>query len=203
MNFRYKFSIVLVILGAISAIMSLGGQRKDSVSAEEILSVLMQGKSEISADKLAEIIVEEDSSYQLVDVRPAEQYKLQSIPGARNIPISDLFNPANKPILETQNIQTIFYSSDGVLAAQAWVLAMQKSFTNVMMLKGGLAEWDSLVMKSSFEKERITAQENKLYETRYKARRLFTQWNSMPDSLKAGFFKLKQKNDKNLVGGCE
>jgi len=203
MNFRYKFSIVLVILGIISAIMSFGGTRTSEVLPEHILSALVQGNSQISADKLAEIIVEEDSAYQIVDVRGKDQYKLHSLPGARSIPLSEILNTENEAILKSNSIYTIFYSGDSEQASQAWILSMQKGYDKALFLKGGLAEWETTVMKSAFDKEKITAAENKLFETRFKARRLYMQWNAMPDSLKAGFFAQKQIKDKELVGGCE
>jgi hypothetical protein len=58
-------------------------------------------------------------------------------------------------------------------------------------------------MLSEFRGNKITPRENALFETRYKARRLFNEWNSMSDSLKAGFYKAKKKKERELVGGCE
>jgi len=203
MNFRYKFSIVLVILGIISAIMSFGGTHTSEVLPEHLLSALVQGNSQITAAQLAEIIGEEDSAYQIVDVRSADQYKLLSLPGARSIQLSEILNTENEAILRSNSVNTIFYSGDSGEASQAWILSMQKGYDKVLFLKGGLDEWDTIIMKSAFDKEKITAAENKLFETRFKARRLYTQWNAMPDSLKAGFFAQKQIKDKELVGGCE
>jgi len=85
MNFRYKFSIVLIILGLISAIMSFGGKNSSSIPAEEILTILLKGEYVITPDELAGIVVEQDSGVRVVDVRNPDQYKNLSIPGAVNI----------------------------------------------------------------------------------------------------------------------
>jgi rhodanese-related sulfurtransferase len=203
MSFRYKFSIVLIILGIMSAIMSFGGKKSSSLPPEEILTILSKGDFFITADQLAGMIIEQDSTLQIVDVRYPDKYKSLSIPGALNIPIPNLLEPGSTSIIGSENLKTIFYADDESLSTQAWMLSMQKGFRSVYVLKGGLAEWDSIVMRSAFSGEKITARENALFEKRYKARRLFTQWNEMPDSLKAGFFAAKKKKDRELVGGCE
>ncbi len=203
MDFRYKFSIVLIVLGLISAIMSFGGKNSSSLPAEEILAVMLNGDYAISPDELAGMVVDQDSGIQIVDVRNPEQYKFESLPGALNLPLSGLLFPEYKSLFTDGSIKTVFYSDDELLSTRAWMLAMQKGYRNVYLLKGGLREWDSIVMKSEFSGETITARENALFEKRYKARRLFVQWNAMPDTLKAGFFAARQNKDRELVGGCE
>jgi rhodanese-related sulfurtransferase len=186
-----------------SAIMSFGVKKSTSLPPEEILAILLKGDFLIDADQLAQMLTDQDSGIQIADVRNPDKYKSQSIPGALNIPIANLLEPGNSSIIGSENLKTIFYSDDEMLSTQAWMLSMQKGYTSVYILRGGLAEWDSIVMISAFSGEKITAQENALFEKRYKARRLFTRWNAMPDSLKAGFFVTKKKKDRELVGGCE
>jgi hypothetical protein len=70
-------------------------------------------------------------------------------------------------------------------------------------MKGGLNAWYARIMNSEFEGTKISARENALFETRLKARTLFTEVNSMPDSLKAAFIASKRFDPKKLDGGCE
>jgi rhodanese-related sulfurtransferase len=203
MNIRYKFSIVLVCLGIVSAIMSFGGKKSAALSPEEILAVMMKGENLVSPDQLAEMVVEEDSCVQIVDVRDPLKYKSQSIPGAINIPLAEIFLEDNASVLRSETIKTLLYSDDESISSETWILGMQKGYSNLYILKGGLTEWNRIVMESSFAGEKISAQENALFEKRFKARRLFTSWNAMPDSLKAGFFVAKKTRDRELVGGCE
>jgi len=203
MNFRYKFSIVLIILGLMSAIMSFGGKKSASFSPEVILGILLKGEYLLSPDQLAVLILEQDSGIQVVDVRNPDKYKYLSIPGAVNIPLSSLFEPGNESYFVSESMKTVFYAEDDELSGQAWMLSMQKGYRNLYQLKGGLSDWDSIIMRSAFSGDKISPAENALFEKRYKARRLFLQWNSMPDSSKAGFFLAKKKKDRELVGGCE
>ncbi len=70
-------------------------------------------------------------------------------------------------------------------------------------MKGGLNEWFKTVMLSQFKGEKITPLENALYETRFNARKAFTQINSLPDSLKKQYFKAKEIKQLKLDGGCQ
>lgn len=74
---------------------------------------------------------------------------------------------------------------------------------NIYVMKGGLNEWFNTVMNSSFTGDSISARENALFETRTRARKLFAEINSLPDSLKLKFIKAKHTTAKKLDGGCE
>jgi rhodanese-related sulfurtransferase len=203
MSFRYKFSFVLFILGLIAAIMSFGGRNSSSLPPEEILSLLDKAEYKINADDLAALIVNEDSALQVVDVRSTEEYRTGSIPGALSVPLNKILEKGNESLFKNGEIKTVFYGNDETVPVQAWLLGMQKGYKGIYILRGGLTEWDSVVLHSEFTGEKISPEQNALFEKRFKARRMFLQWNSMPDSLKAGFFAAKQKKDKELVGGCE
>ena len=98
----------------------------------------------------------------------------------------------------TFSIQILtFYSN------YALVYARGLGYKNSFVMEGGLSEWFNTVMESKFTGERISARENALYETRTKAAQLFTQFNSMPDSLKAVFMAANKFSAKKLDGGCE
>jgi hypothetical protein len=70
-------------------------------------------------------------------------------------------------------------------------------------MKGGLNEWYNSVMNSSFTGEKISARENAMFETRTRAKNLFIEINSLPDSLKLKFIESKRIAAKKLDGGCE
>ena len=203
MSFRYKFSVVLLVLGIIAAIMSFNGKKSSYLPPDDILAELLKGDFLISADELARMLVDQDSGVQIVDIRHPDQYKTACLPGAVNLPLENLLLVENESLFGEGVAKTVFYADDELLSREAWILAMQKGYLNLFVLKGGLAEWNQIVMDSEFTGEKITAQENALFEKRYKARRLYAQWNAMPDSLKTGFFELKRVKDRELVGGCE
>jgi rhodanese-related sulfurtransferase len=203
MNFRFKFSIVLICLGLVAAIMSFRGSQGPGAQPQEILDIMLSGKYVFNADQVAKFVIEEDSSIQFVDIRTNKEFKKRSIPGALNIPLRDLLSSPNESTFKQRSLKTILYENNDQISTQAWMLALQAGYRNTYILKGGLAEWDSIVMLSEFKGEKITPRENAIFETRYKARRLFRDWNAMPDSLKTQFYAAKHKKEKELVGGCE
>ena len=70
-------------------------------------------------------------------------------------------------------------------------------------MKGGLNEWFTTVMNSSFKGGRLSPRENALFETRTRARKIFTEINSLPDSLKLKFIEARHIAARKLDGGCE
>ena len=85
----------------------------------------------------------------------------------------------------------------------AWTVATGLGYENNFVMKGGLNEWYKTVMLSAFKGERITPRENVLFENRFKARKTFTQINSLPDSLKTQFLAARRLKEAELDGGCE
>jgi hypothetical protein len=58
-------------------------------------------------------------------------------------------------------------------------------------------------MNSSFSGEIISPRENAIYETRFRARRFFTEINSLPDSMRLQYAESRRQAEKELDGGCE
>jgi rhodanese-related sulfurtransferase len=99
----------------------------------------------------------------LLDVREADDYKEFHIPNSLNIPfgrleyrLTELAEYKGKPI-------TVFDHS-GLRAPRAWELLQKAGYTQVTILKGGIAEWrkaglplDTLEMQ--MEKDRQVQQE--------------------------------------------
>ncbi len=202
MNSRVKISILLIGLGLISAFIPYKHNKPNQLNPSGLLEKSMDEKCFISVDKVARFVIDEDSMVQIIDLRSPEEYKNFNIPGSINIPYKDLLNKDYEGYLDQKKLKNIFYSNGDILSAQAWTLCIGMGYQNNYIMQGGLNEWYKTVMNSSFSGERITARENALFETRFKARKVFTEMNSLPDSLKLKFFETKRKNEKKLDGGC-
>ena len=70
-------------------------------------------------------------------------------------------------------------------------------------MEGGVSEWFKTIIEAKFSGDRITARENSLFETRKRAGDMFTELNSLPDSMKTRFLESKRFSAKKLDGGCE
>lgn len=202
MNSRVLLSVWLIGMGIILAVLPNKKTSINQLKPAELLQKAVNSDYLLSVDKVARSIVMEDTSIVLVDLRLPDEYKECNIPGAINIPYAKLLDKEFEGYLEQKEGKLIFYSNGDILAAQAWTLTNGMGFQNGYIMQGGLNEWYKTVMNSRFEGEQITARENALFETRTKARTLFIEMNSLPDSLKVNFRSMNQKSTKKLDGGC-
>jgi hypothetical protein len=130
-------------------------------------------------------------------------YAQRKNPGSVNLPYAEFLKKDPAPFLEDPAIHHIFYSNDDVNASYAQTLAIGMGYANCYVMKGGMNAWYETIMNSEFSGEKISARENALFETRLKARNLFNEVNSMPDSLKLAYIASKRFDPKKLDGGCE
>lgn len=203
MDARIKYSLLLVGIGIILAFLPFNASDSFLLKSDELLSKSASKENYLVVDQVARMINKEDSTIQLIDLREAGQFKECNIPGSINIPFSDLLNPLWEGTFNQKGIKKIFYGNGDQTANWAWSIATGLGYKNNFVMKGGLNEWYKTVMLSQFKGEKITPLENALYETRFNARKAFTQINSLPDSLKSRYFKAKDIKQLKLDGGCQ
>lgn len=203
MNARIKLSVLLLGIGILLAFLPFDAAKSFQLKPSELLLKSTSETIYFSVDQIAKFVNNEDSTIQLIDLRNVEEYKECNIPGSINIPFYDLLNPDWEGYLNQPEINNIFYGNGDQIANTAWTVVTGLGYENGFVMKGGLNEWYKIVMLSEFSGERITPRENVLFENRFKARRTFTQINSLPDSLKTKFLAARRAKEAKLDGGCE
>ncbi len=203
MNVREKISVVLLCLGLILALLPISGNRSFIVRPQKLLSEVLDKKTYFTVDQVAGFVVSEDKTVQIIDLRSPEEFRSINIPGSINIPYNELLNNNPGDFLGDSKIRNIFYSNGDYYSNYALAITKGLNYKNTFVMKGGLNEWFNTVMNSSFTGERISPRENALYETRTRAKKLFTEMNSLPDSMKLKFIESKSIAAKKLDGGCE
>jgi rhodanese-related sulfurtransferase len=203
MNIREKFSVGLICLGFILALLPLSGSRSFIVTPKKLLAETTNEMSYFTVDQVAKFVVSEDSSVQIIDLRSPAEFHAFNIPGSVNIPYSEYLKKDPVSFLNNGNTRNILYSNGDFDSNYALVLSRGMNFRNVYVMKGGLNEWFNTVMNSKFNGDRISARENALFETRTRASKMFADMNSLPDSLKLKFFNARHLASKKLDGGCE
>jgi len=202
MNARIKISALLVGLGILLAFMPNPSTKTLKLKPTELLAKSTSEDIYFSVDEVARFVNNEDSTVLLIDLRNSDEFRRCNIPGSVNIPFEDLLNSNWSAYFSQENVRTVFYGNGDQLSNMAWTINTGLGNENSFVMKGGLNEWYKTVMLTKFEGERITPRENALFENRYKARDIFNQINSMPDSLKTKFFDAKRLQQKKLDGGC-
>lgn len=202
MNARIKITVLLVGLGVLLAFMPNPSSKIFKLKPDELLAKSASDENYFSVDEVARFVNNEDSTILLIDLRSPEEFRICNIPGSVNIQFEDLLNPNWTVYFNQENVRSVFYGNGDQYANIAWTIATGLDYENCFVMKGGLNEWYKTVMLTKFEGEKITPRENALFENRYKARDIFTQINSLPDSLKTKFFDAKRLQQKKLDGGC-
>jgi rhodanese-related sulfurtransferase len=202
MDARIKITVLLIGLGILLAFMPNPSSKTFRLKPDELLAKSVPDEIYFSVDEVARFVNSEDSTVQLIDLRSTEEFRKCNIPGSVNIPFKELLKPDFSGYFNQKNIRVVFYGNSDQLANAAWTIATGLGYENSFVMRGGLNEWYKTVMLTKFEGETITPRENALFENRYKARDIFNQINSLPDSLKTKFFDAKRLQQKKLDGGC-
>lgn len=203
MNARVFLSVNIIAISLILLIFPSGEGGKGQPSPQQEIYNLQQDRKFIDVDKAARLINESDTNYQIIDIRSSEEYLASSLPGSINIPLNEILAPEWQGYLKQEERTNILYSNGDYYSNLALALLSSKGYTGNVALKGGLNEWFAVIMNTEFKGGRITARENALYENRTKAKNLFIQINSLPDSLKNNFLEAKLLTEQELIGGCE
>lgn len=107
--------------------------------AETLIMEAAQGKHYVEPDELAfKLLNQRENNFLLVDVRPANDFASFSLPGAINIPLSDVTNPVNRKIIAESKRPILFYSYGNTAADQAWMFFRRNGNKTVNVLNGGL-----------------------------------------------------------------
>jgi rhodanese-related sulfurtransferase len=203
METRKKISLLLILLGILLAFLPLTANRSFTVRPVRLLSEVLNEEASFTVDQIAEFIVREDSTIQLIDLRSSEESKKMTMPGAINIPYSEFIRKDPEIYLNNKDIKNIFFSNGDLESSYALVYARGLGYKNSYLMEGGVSEWRKIIIETKFTGDRITARENALFETRKRAGDMFTELNSLPDSLKTRFLESKRFSAKKLDGGCE
>ncbi len=99
----------------------------------------------VSADDLKLLMKDLPGTFDLVDIRPADQFADYNIPGSRNVDIAEVLN---NPAYLTGAGPLILVDRDGSLAMQIAGILSQKTQRSLKALHGGLeAYWKDTAMK--------------------------------------------------------
>ena len=203
MQVRKNISVLLVALGLLLVLLPGSGPYSFTVDPPALVFSVMEEDPFFSVDQVAGFVITEDSMIQLIDLRNRSEFNSFNLPGAINIPFDEFFKMQPETWLYNRSVSYVFYSNNDINASYALVLARGLGYDNCYVMKGGLNEWFDKVMYSKFSGDRISPRENALFETRLRARRFFTEINSLPDSLKLKYAESRKQAERELDGGCE
>lgn len=134
-------ALIIIPLGIIIAAMPADKVNQSRLTPDELLQEAGAGVQFISPDVVADMLVQKDPSLRLIDVRTPEEFEKYSLPGAINVPLSNLLSDEYTDNLNQDAYMNVFYSNGSVYANQAWMITRQLGYENNLVLEGGLNYW--------------------------------------------------------------
>lgn len=123
----------------------VGQSAAEPVPAQRVIRLA----DRMSADELRRVAKDLPGTFDLVDIRPAEQFADYSVPGSRNVDIAEVLG---NPAYLTGAGPLILVDRDGTLAMQVAGILSQKTQRTIKALHGGLeAYWRGRALEDSMQ----------------------------------------------------
>jgi rhodanese-related sulfurtransferase len=139
-------SIIVIPMGLIIAAVPQNKTKPYKLTAEQLLSEANTRTQFIAPETVADMIIKKDPSFQLIDVRNQDDFEKFSLPGALNIPVTDLLSDKYTDLLNQDTRMNIFYSNGTITANEAWMVTRQLGYKNNFVLEGGLNYWFEAIL---------------------------------------------------------
>jgi sulfur-carrier protein adenylyltransferase/sulfurtransferase len=134
-------ALFIIPLGLIIAAVPQNKTKPYKLTAEELLDEVNTRTQYVTPDVVADMIIRKDPSLRLIDVRSQDEFEKFSLPGAINVPATDLLSDKYADLLNQDIKMNIFYSNGTLAANEAWMITRQLGFNNNYVLEGGLNYW--------------------------------------------------------------
>ena len=202
MNTRVILSIIIAVFGATAAILPDKKNSSIQLNEKQLLQEMLFESNYVSVDELADLIISGDPSIRLIDVRPASEFK-DPIPNSINVPIDSIFSENFIYAFDQNTYKNIIIGEGDVLSTQVWMITRQLGYANNYLLKGGIKEWNSLILDPKYPPLTASQDEFDIYQRRVAAKQYFTGSETVPKFemkiiLPAGGGKKKRR----VQGGC-
>lgn len=146
MKARNLLALFIIPMGLIIAAVPPNKTKQYKLTADELLGEINTRTHYLSAETVADMIVNKDPSLRLIDVRSQDEFEKFSLPDAMNIPLSDLLSDEYTDILHQDVKMNVFYSNGSLTANEAWMITRQLGYSNNYVLEGGLNYWFDSIM---------------------------------------------------------
>lgn len=119
----------------------------DTTSTEaSITDSLIDPSRFITVDEVTKRIIQNDPGIMLIDLRPEDQYKSFSLPGAINMPIDSLLTNSSQQLLDIPGMDKVLFSDSNTAPYKALQFCEKQQFKSVFILEGGINEWRSQIV---------------------------------------------------------
>ena len=157
----------------------------------------------LTTDQVAKMIIQNDPSLELVDVRSADEFNKFSLPNAINVPLDSIVNESSRDYFGIPGMNVVFLSNDDIKADEAWVLVKRLGFNATYVMKGGLNHWIETIIQPKEPSEESPHTAFETYDFRKGAQLYFTGAKVETTTTKKKKVVIKRKKKAVVAsGGC-
>ncbi len=203
MNRNYIFLTILMLVLATGTLFVNKTIKLKQVEPQQLLMEIVQPTRYVNTDLVAKMIIQNDPSLELIDVRSANEFGKFSLTNAINIPLDSLINESSLDYFGIPGTKVVFISNDDIEADQAWVLTKRLGFNSIYVMKGGLNRWMETIIQPQKPSDDSPLTAFETYEFRNGARLYFT--GVKIDNEETGKVKVvvrRKKKSAAASGGC-
>ena len=143
---RMLLAAFIIPLGLIIAAVPQNTTHPYKLTASQLLDEVNTRTQFVTPETVADMIIKKDHTLQLIDVRSQDEFEKYSLPGAVNIPITDLLSDKYTEMFDQDVKMNVFYSNGTLVANEAWMLVRQLGYDNNFVLEGGLNYWFDAIL---------------------------------------------------------
>jgi sulfur-carrier protein adenylyltransferase/sulfurtransferase len=143
---RILLAAAIIPLGLIIAAVPQNTTKPYKLTAVELLAEANTRTQFVTPEIVADMLVKKDPSLRLIDVRSQDEFEKFSLPGAVNIPVTDLLSDQYAEILDQDTKMNVFYSNGTITANEAWMITRQLGYKNNYVMEGGLNYWFGTIL---------------------------------------------------------
>ncbi len=169
MEIRKHLVLLLLCLAIFSC---RTNQSSEKLDIDKLTNELASDQRYLSPEEVSDIIINEDPSYKLIDVRSPEEFMKFSLPGSKNVVWESI--PDGPDDINCEKFNLVFFSNNDILSERAWFLVRQSGCKKAYILKGGLNGWIENILQPVQPAETASSEELELYQFRLAARNYFT-----------------------------
>lgn len=204
---RNLLALFIIPMGLIIAAVPANKTKQYRLTADEMLGEINSRTHFLTAETVADMIVNKDPSLRLIDVRSQDEFEKFSLPEAINIPLSDLLSDEFTDILHQDVKMNVFYSNGSLTANEAWMITRQLGYSNNYVLEGGLNYWFDAIMNPQKPAATSSDEEFAKYDFRKSAGMALgggavvsSEQSATPSAAKPAIKPVAKK--KKAAGGC-
>jgi rhodanese-related sulfurtransferase len=204
---RTLLALFIIPMGLIIAAVPQNKTKPYKLTAGELLSEVNTRTQYVAPDAVADMIIRKDPTLRLIDVRSQDEFEKFSLPGAVNIPVTDLLSDAYTDILNQDLKMNIFYSNGTLTANEAWMITRQLGYSNNFVLEGGLNYWFEAILNPQKPASTSSDEEFARYDFRKSAGQALGGGGVVQTSLEQSTATVKPTvktvpKKKKAAGGC-